>query len=220
MRFFSGKFLKPKKSQQERNRRIMDKEDFLLRQIDEFREKAKRLQNQLNTKESDLEALEQNVGKKEGKVRELESVLESRKQEADVIVKTAGRQIQDMASKVENKLGELILDVEETLGKNETITKEQTEAIVDQMQAMSQQLEQMKTDLSDKTHSENVKCYRNVQSVLDDVKEQIAQKSMDVETKKELKGPALWSLWFGILNFILLAGYILYDTGILNALFQ
>lgn len=220
MRFFPRRFFTQPIKQQERKSETVDKEDFLLRQIDEFREKAKRLQTQLNSKETHLEQLEGTVDEKEGKVRELESVLASRKQEADVIVKTAEKQLQDMTGTLEEKIGELILDVENKLDKNETITKEQTEQLLAQMQSMTEQLDKIKTDLSEKTHSENVKCYRNVQSVLDDVKEQIADKQMDVDTKKEIKAPAFWAMWFGILNFIMLAGYILYDTGIFSILFS
>ena len=43
--------------QKKENNIQMDKDDFLLTQIDEFREKAKRLQEMLNTKESKAEEL-------------------------------------------------------------------------------------------------------------------------------------------------------------------
>lgn len=47
----------------------MDKDDFLLTQIDEFREKAKRLQEMLNTKESKAEELSTIVEEREARQR-------------------------------------------------------------------------------------------------------------------------------------------------------
>ena len=54
----------------------MDKDDFLLTQIDEFREKAKRPQEMLNTKESKAEELSTIVEEREAKAEELQQILD------------------------------------------------------------------------------------------------------------------------------------------------
>ena len=59
----------------------MDKEDFLLKQIDEFREKAKQLQALLVTKEDKVQELQNIVDEREEKAKELQHVLNARKSE-------------------------------------------------------------------------------------------------------------------------------------------
>ena len=53
----------------------VEKEDFLLSQIDEFREKAKQLQNLLTSKESKVQELQNLVNEREDKAQELEQIL-------------------------------------------------------------------------------------------------------------------------------------------------
>ena len=60
----------------------MEKEDFLLSQIDEFREKAKQLQNLLTSKESKVQELQNLVNEREDKAQELEQILSERQEEA------------------------------------------------------------------------------------------------------------------------------------------
>lgn len=62
------------------------KRRFLLSQIDEFREKAKQLQNLLTSKESKVQELQNLVNEREDKAQELEQILSERQEEADEIV--------------------------------------------------------------------------------------------------------------------------------------
>lgn len=61
-----------RKTERERTRNNVEKEDFLLNQIDEFREKAKQLQSLLISKESKVQELQEIVeerGEGKGAVR-------------------------------------------------------------------------------------------------------------------------------------------------------
>lgn len=69
---------KTAEKQTERTRENVEKEDFLLSQIDEFREKAKQLQNLLALKESKVSELQALVSEREGKAQELELILTER----------------------------------------------------------------------------------------------------------------------------------------------
>ena len=60
----------------------VEKEDFLLNQIDEFREKAKQLQNLLASKESKVQELQTLVNEREDKAQELEQILTEKQEEA------------------------------------------------------------------------------------------------------------------------------------------
>ena len=64
----------------------MEKEDFLLSQIDEFREKAKQLQDLLAAKENKVQELQSIVNEREGKAEEWQHILVERQEEADKIV--------------------------------------------------------------------------------------------------------------------------------------
>ena len=61
----------------------MDKDDFLLAQIDEFREKAKQLQEMLITKESKAKELQTIVQEREVKADELQQILDERQEKVD-----------------------------------------------------------------------------------------------------------------------------------------
>ena len=61
----------------------MQKEDFFLKQIDEFKEKAKYLQGLLTTKESKVEELDTVLEEKEEKSKTFQKILDGQKKEAD-----------------------------------------------------------------------------------------------------------------------------------------
>ena len=70
----------------ERIQEEVEKEDFLLSQIDEFREKAKQLQELLTSKENKVQELQTIVSEREDKAQELQNILAERQEEADKIV--------------------------------------------------------------------------------------------------------------------------------------
>ena len=70
---------------QEKMQEKVDKDDFLITQIDEFREKAKRLQEMLKTKETKAKELSSIVEEREAKADELQQILDERQAKADGI---------------------------------------------------------------------------------------------------------------------------------------
>lgn len=144
----------------------MDKEDFLLKQIDEFREKAKQLQALLVTKEDKVQELQNIVDEREEKAKELQHVLNARKSEADVLLTGVHGQMEEMINRVEEKLNALsekiAADVSDSTGR----TAEQTAQMQASLQEISQQLDSMKLELAEKIHTEDVKCYRNMQDLI------------------------------------------------------
>ena len=61
----------------------MQQDDFLLKQIDEFKEKAKQLQTILVTKENKVDELQGVLEEREEQAKQLQQVLEEQQQEAD-----------------------------------------------------------------------------------------------------------------------------------------
>lgn len=245
---------------QERTKESVEKEDFLISQIDEFREKAKQLQVLLASKENKVQELQTIVNEREDKAQELEHILTERQVEADKIVTQFGHTVDALAGTVTAKMTEIEASIsgqvaevkkvseeqlasnrrlnEEQIAANKKISEEQLatnkqfleeQAIANKKLSEGQiaevkvllenattQLESIKTDLSEKVHSENVKCYRNIQDLFNEFDSKIEK--MD-EMEKEVgsvKGYVKCLSWFSILNFVVLIGFILYSLGIFN----
>ncbi len=71
----------------------MQQDDFLLKQIDEFREKAKQLQTILVTKENKVDELQGVLEEREEQARQLQQALEDQQKEADLLVRGVQQQI-------------------------------------------------------------------------------------------------------------------------------
>ena len=102
----------------------------------------------------------------------------------------------------------------EQLGHKEQINELSTE--------MNSQITTLKTDIADKIHAEDVKCYRNIQASMDEqskllsegdektrqhIKEQVDNLSRQMRSQAKL---AKASLTFAILNFLGVVGILLY----------
>lgn len=244
--------------EQERTQRDVEKEDFLISQIDEFREKAKQLQNLLAAKETKVQELQSLVDEREDKAQELEQILTERQQEADRIVTEFGRKVDDLANKVTSKMTEIescisgqVAEVkqaseeqlaanrrlnEDQIAANKKLSEEQiatnkqfleeqaiankklSEGQIAEVKALLEnattQLESIKTDLSEKVHTENVKCYRNIQDLFNEFDSKIEKMDEMESGVGSVKGYVKCLSWFSILNFVVLIGFILYSLGI------
>lgn len=78
----------------------MEKEDFLLKQIDEFRDKAKQLQQLMVNRETKARELEHTVAKQREKADRMDQVLQVRRGEADKIMRQVSQQINGMSEDV------------------------------------------------------------------------------------------------------------------------
>lgn len=211
---------------------IEKKDDYLLSQIDEFREKAQQLQNLLLSKESKVMELQNIVDEREGKARELETILSERQKAADGIAEEMAKevsaeinsQIDVVIGKVTAKLDELGVTIGKDLENGQNLTKEQYEELKNTLDAalpeLKEQLDTLKGDLSEKVHSENVKCYRNVSDLIKSVEDK-----MDVlknaEQNVEKKAGAIHKctialLVLTILNVLGLTFVALLQLGILR----
>lgn len=85
----------------------MKKEDFLLQQIDEFREKAKQLQELMQNREIKAEELQGVVDEREAKANELDNLIQVRKGEADKIMETVSARIDEMSEGIKNEMSGL-----------------------------------------------------------------------------------------------------------------
>lgn len=243
---------------QERIREKVAKEDFLLRQIDEFRDKAKQLQDLLVSKESKVQELQSLVNEREGKAQELAHILTERQEQADLIMKDFNKKVDELSDKLTNKMSDIEESIskqvsevkstsmeqlesnrklsEEQIAANKKLSEEQLatnkqfleeQAIANKKLSEGQiaevkqlldnattQLETIKTDLSEKVHSENVKCYRNIQDLFNEFDAKIEKIDTMEKTMESVRGYAKCITWFSIINFVVLAAFILFSLGI------
>lgn len=190
----------------------IEKEDYLLAQIDEFRAKAQQLQSLLLTKESKVQELQEIVDEREVKAKELEYLLNDRQRKADGITEEVTKQIDSLINKVSEKmeaigasLGNQLQDgqkinerqleelkntlgdlngqqLEEIKGALGSLSEQQAEELKNALSELNAQLEVVKSDLSDKVHSENVQCYRNLADILKSVETKL-DKANEIEKK-------------------------------------
>ena len=137
-------------------------DDTLLAQIDEFRVRAQQLQLLLDRKQEKAKELQQIVSEREDKAEELEKIVKERQVRADGLTEAVEKKIDSMVYKVDAKLDEVKTTVNSKLQdgqeKEETRNAEIKEALdqvsekVDGMSAVTEQLDTVKADLSEKIH--------------------------------------------------------------------
>ncbi len=228
-----------------REKEFMGKEDFLLQQIDEFREKAKQLQGLLSTKENKVQELQSIVDEREGKAQELELILEERQEKADQMTDAVSAQIRDMMGSVNKKIEEIA----EVLGERTDASQKSIEdslsglkPVIDELKPQLEEtitpavrdidmavqdlgktvlevdgkLGEMHTDLMEKIHSENVKCFRNIQAIVTELSEKVDTINVGEEHFNGIKSRLSFSLVLSIVNIVLIVIVYLHITGVFS----
>lgn len=240
--FFSGlknRIYRQKRQKKGRELNNVDKEDFLLKQIDEFREKAKQLQELLISKESKVVELQSIVEEREEvaeqlqeEAEQLQDVLNERKEAAEGLLGDVQSHMRSMMEQVERKLNDLAekiaADVNETTGRTAEQTAEQTAVIksaledistqLDQItfEEITKQLDQMKLELAEKIHTEDVKCYRNMAKLVEEQTVKIEENDALEEAVGGIKGYVKVIIGISVVNSVALVVLILYSLGIIR----
>lgn len=214
----------------------VEKDDFLLSQIDEFREKAKQLQSLLATKENKVQKLQEIVEEREGKAKELSDMLDERKDAADRVVAGVRSQIDAMVGQVDAKMKELNETFAERLAENALNSTEQHEEVKKLIDSQNEEIrkiideqngklaeivagvqepfEKIKGDINDKIHTENVKCYRNIQTLFEESDKKTELIKSEVSELLAVKGYIKVVSAVSILNLVGLAVLLLHSFGL------
>ena len=99
----------------------MSREDFLLSQIDEFRERAKQLQSLLDSRETEAQELQTLVDERQEKADALGQILEERQKKADGFTAEVEKQIDRLIGKVSAKMEEIRSFHEGRCGRRQTL---------------------------------------------------------------------------------------------------
>lgn len=213
----------------ERTNREVEREDLLLSQIDEFREKAQQLQSLLLSKESKVAELQNIVDEREGKAKELESILSERQRQADGITEEMTKQIDTLIGKVSAKMDEIgysiANSVNDNVGKELAETRHLSEKQIEELNelrdllaTLTPQLETVKTELSDKIHTENVKCYRNILDLFKSMETKMDQVDEVQKSVSSVHKCTIAIIVFTIVNMLGLAALALYEMGVFQLL--
>ncbi|MGN0415782.1 MAG: hypothetical protein ACI4FX_09865 [Agathobacter sp.] len=182
------------------------KEDFLLKEIDEFRERAKRLQMLLDNRETEAEKLQSIVDERQEKADELDQILQERQKEADGITAQVERQIDALIDKVSVKMDELEASMADQNEDGRRFSEQKAKELKETLGQIQEQLTTLKTELSDKVHTENVKCFRNISDLLKGTEQKIDSMSEIEDQMDEKIAPVkllgISSLVVGIINFV------------------
>ena len=200
-----------RKNQTERTKRDVGKEDFLLNQIDEFREKARQLQELLSSKEDKVQELQDIVAEKEDKAKELSDIIEERQDAADRVVKGVKEQIDGMIDKVDAKLNELNATFTDRLAENadnsaaqheevRKLIQEYSEKLSEIVNGLNGQFEKTKSEICEKVHTENVNCYRNVQTLIEESNRKLDGIEENISKVSSFKSLLMVIVIFAVLN--------------------
>lgn len=196
------------------------REDYLLNQIDEFRERAQKLQDLLLSKESKAEELQTIVDERESKARELQSILEERQRKADGITAEMNKQIDNLIEKVTAKLTEIEASMSEDFANGQKVSEEQAAQLKEALESVNSQLEVLKGELSEKIHSENVKSYRNVADLFKGLEDKMAKVDViEAKTKSVHKG-VIAVIVLTVINMLGLTAVVLLELGVFNMFFR
>ena len=208
-----GKNKARRKTERERIIENVEKEDFLLNQIDEFREKAKQLQSLMALKENKVQELQEIVEEREGKAKELSELIEEHQDAADRVVAGVGTQIDGMVEKVDAKLNELNETFAERLAENAVNSSEQSDAVkklVDEqnekltetVNSLNGQFDSIKNEICEKVHNEDVKCYRNIQTLFEESDKKIELIKDEIYEILSMKKLVLATTVISVLNMV------------------
>jgi len=163
------------------------------------------------SKESKVMELQHIVDEREVKAKELEDILNERQRKADGITEEVEKQIDSLIEKVSAKMDEIGVAIEKDLEDGQEYSKQQAIELKESLGELNSQLEVLKGELSEKVHSENVKCYRNIAELF---------KGLDIkfvntdEKIISVKKCTVAVIVLTIINMLGLIAFALYEIGV------
>lgn len=194
-----------------------NREKFLLDQINEFREHAQQLQNLLNSKDAQTQELEHKVDHGQKKIDVLENILKERAEKTDNLTKEVERQIDGMIEKVSLKMDAIEKSMKEESKVGQLLDAQRTEELKEALELVKEQLTMVKCELSDKVHSENVTCFRNIADLFREMDETVGKMAAEVSAMavktNSMKKCMITAIVFSGLSFAATIGMIFLSIG-------
>lgn len=190
------------------------------KQMETYKEKSRMLQQMMDSQE----ALAKELKEMEREIQcEVEREREARCKEAEqqnhgpveCLSSQDIRQLEEQVEQLTQRM-DAVLEQEQKLsaaleglgGNLEEVRKEVSEKQVE-----------IKEELSEKVHGESVKCYRNVQSLVEETRDELKETCLKNASAQEVKGPLYGAIILGTVNLVILAALGLYELGVFDFLF-
>ena len=126
------------------------------------------------------------------------------------------KQIDNIIAKVAAKMDEIEATMKDDVADGKRFNEEKAKELKESLEQVQEQLTVVKNDLSEKVHSENVKCYRNVQDLFRSMDEKVDRLAQIESKLGRTQGLVTVSLIFGILNLGILIALLLLNLGVLG----
>lgn len=189
-------------------------EDLLLEQIDAFREKATQLQQLIAQKEQKAAELEALVKEKEAINVKLQEELSRKQQEADTLVADVETQVDRMMQVVKNNMDQLEIDIKGQVSDNQESYETHNRNLQDTLKNVSEGLDTIQNELSEKTHSESVHLYRLIQDLLKEHDNSEEQALKAVEHYNSLKKLSLGVIVLLVITMGVSIASLLFSSGL------
>ena len=200
------------------------KHEHIRRQMELYKEKTRMLQQMMDSQEAlarELQAMEKEMEAQRKEVEAEQHVVVARqpvfeernqwKQQADQLLQRMDN-LAEQAQKIHAAMEGMGAGLEEIRGELAIDPEEEGEDIFEK-------LDSLKEEITEKVHTESVKCYRNVQSLVEETKKELEEAYGKSTSGSESKGPLRAAIVLGAVNvgLILLLG--LYEMGVFGFLF-
>lgn len=196
------------------------REEMFGKQAEEFKEKDRQLQQQIEQLSGrmnrQMEQLSERVNRQ---MEQFSKGMDAKLAQVSIELDTGMVNLNGkLDTGMENLNGKLDTGMESLNGKLDTGMANLDGKLDIGIAGLNRKLDVCKGELADKVHSENVKSYRNMQALVEELSGKLEAKEQNTERRKSARGLLRAVLVVGILNLLTMAGWILYDLGILEQL--
>ena len=131
--------------------------------------------------------------------------LDERQREADSLVGNVEEQVDKLIKKIEVQQNDNTEDIKNAL-----------DGMSQDFGQMTKELTGAQQEISEKIHTENVKCYCNIQGLMQEFAEKMEKVDLADESMKSIKHFFGWTIGLLVCNLAALAGVILYFAGVFS----
>lgn len=150
-------------------------------------------------------------------MEELKELRERERQRAQLLTELKS-QVEQMSGRMDAQMEQLSKGTDAKLAQVSIQLDSGLENLTRQLTELTNQqkieLAALKGELADKIHTENVKSYRNVQALIEELEQKLTEKEQSTERKKSARGLLRTVLFVGILNLLTMIGIFLYELGV------
>ncbi|MBQ7076620.1 MAG: hypothetical protein IJM91_00605 [Lachnospiraceae bacterium] len=126
-------------------------------------------------------------------------------------------ELDSFMAEMNEKIDGLKTSIEETIKENSDIKAERISVKIDEeVAALKTELKDGFNRIEDKIHSENVKSYRNIQALVDEMDKKIAKEDDLFWRLRSIKRSISVLVWLSLGIFITVILYILYSLGVFS----